>query len=165
MTLGTEVRRLNRSLDYMFRQGGGNSLSAEVPLRIHTRDTDAGHGLGGPAFSPEFERWLSSICMCGRPGDPKALSPDDQRGCPVPHFRASDNHARPQRLKRALSKLRQVAPAEFDALNLMIVHHLTWDEARTKINDGRERRGQKPYSIMDFLVLTIAGTDKLATCY
>ena len=160
--LAAEVERINASLYRITRKG---EFAQEVPLRIHTHDTDAGHGLGGPAFSRAFTTWIGQICTCNRKKDP--YDPDDY-GCsatPTRFLRGSDHRQHQQRLKRALRKLRAIAPAEHDALYLMLALGYSFDAARDKINEGRLRRLQPEYSNTDFMVLAVAGASKLIESY
>lgn len=160
--LAAEVERINASLYRITRKG---EFVQEVPLRIHTRDTDDGHGLGGPQFSRAFVSFVGQLCTCGRKKDP--YDPDDH-GCsttPTRFLRGSDHKMHAQRLKRALRKLRAIAPAEHDALYLMLALGYSFDAARDKINDGRLRRLQPEYSETDFMVLAVAGASKLIESY
>lgn len=140
----------------------------ETPMRIHSRDTDSG---GSPEFHPEFTRWLGSVCNCGRKREcaigcraeldgGKHLS-DCDPGCPHQRMRLSNNRTDRHRLKRAFRQLRAIAPAEFDIVNLLVNRGLSPDQARARINEGREARAQQSYSPAEFIVLTIAGTSKL----
>jgi len=162
-TLASEVVRLNRDLSRMNQYHDG--VVAEAPMRLHDHGTDAGHGLGGPPLSAPFIAYIGAICACGRKAN--QTDPDDH-GCSAAgtaFFRPSDRKGHPRRLKRALRKLRDIAPAEYDAVFLMTMRGHSWHAARERINVGRVVRHQAPYSEADFVILTIAGTAKLVELF
>lgn len=161
--LATEVKRLNKSLGFMHQEAP--SVVAEVPVRIHSYGTDDGHGLGGPPLSEELIRYIGQICHCGRKRDES--DPDDY-GCsatPLTRFHVSDRKSHPQRMKRALRRLRDIAPAEWDAVYLIVHRGYSWHAARDRINDTRRVRSQPEYDDTEFMVLTIAGAAKLVEMF
>jgi hypothetical protein len=142
--LQREISRLNRGIPYMTAQ---SSLGAEVPIRIHSRETDAG---GAPEWHTSFERWIDAERDMTRRQD---------------RFYESDKKMNTARLKRALRQLRRLAPREYDALYLMLALGYTWHGAREKMNGDCLTRGQAEYSEADFLVLTISGSSLLLAGY
>lgn len=139
--LNQELRRLNRDMNRVV--GGGSlrtSIAAEAPLRIHSRDVDAG---GAPEWHPAFERWIDAEWH----EDPRPA-----------RFRESNHRMHPARMKRALRQLRRLDAKAHEAINLMAVHGYSWAAAREKMNEDNLRRGDPPYSEVDFLCLTISGT-------
>jgi len=168
--LATEAQRLNQKI-VRLRWGEGNAAFInEVPLRMHERGTDSGHGLGGPAFHPKLLAYLkdAGVCLCDETwpdGRPRTHSCDRRfKDAPV-QLRPSKFQNHPRRLKRALRQLRLISPVEFDPIYLMIARGRTWHEARDQINTTRLTRGQDPHSEADFTVLTIAGFDKLCEAF
>jgi hypothetical protein len=158
-----EVDRLNRDLAKMNRYHDG--ATSEAPYRLHDRGTDSGHGLGGPPLSQPFIAYIGQLCTCGRKRDED--DPNDHGCSPAGavFFRPSDRKSHPRRLKRALRKLRSIAPAEYDAVFLMTLRDFTWHEARERINAGRVLHRQHPYSEAEFVILTVAGTSKLVELF
>jgi hypothetical protein len=167
--LTAEVSRLEKGLA---RITMSSSEWMETPMRIHSKDTDAG---GAPELAPEFVRWVGQVCSCSRKrvcatGCRASLDggrhlSDCDPGCPHQSFRASQNHADRHRLKRALRQLRSIAPAEFDIVNLIVTRGLSPDQARARINESRAARAQASYSPFEFAILTIAGTAKLLASF
>jgi hypothetical protein len=144
-TLAQETKWLNREMGRVLVQ---SSLADECPVRIHSRETDAG---GAPEWHPSFERWIDAE----RDETPRTKT----------RFYESDHKMHPQRLKRALRQVRKLAPREYDALYLMIALKYTWGGARTKMNEDNLRRGQAEYSEAEFLVLTVSGSSLLLASY
>ena len=152
--LSGELLKLQRGLSRIVAQ---SSAVDEVPIRIHSREIDAG---GAPEWHPEFLKYLEWSCNCtGSAHDPTcpALRPT--------RYRASNHKMHRHRLQRALRQLRIIAPAECDIVTLIVKHGLTYEQARDRINEGRNRRSQKSYSHDEFLILTIAGCSKLIASY
>jgi hypothetical protein len=157
--LAKEVERLTRDLGYVISSSQG--YAAEVPIRIHDRGTDAGHGLGGPKFSAEFLRWITTgSCSCKEPPVNGTHEDTCYRDSPTRMGRSS-HRSHPRRLHRALRHLRAVSPIEFDPVYLILARGFSWRDALEKINTDRGRRGQEPHSEADFTVLTIAGISKI----
>lgn len=123
----------------------------EVPLNVHSRAVDDGHGLGGLAFHADFIRWLGPICKCNT-----CIQEEKKR-------RNSDSRTR---TTKAFRKLRKVAPREFDVLYSLCV-------LRNSINGtaefltARAIRLDKPerYNRAGVLLLAISGVDKLRSYY
>lgn len=167
--LAAEADRLNQRIERV-RWGERQQFVSEVPLRLHERGPDLGHGLGGPAFHPRFEAWLrdAGVCFCDATwpdGAPRNHACDRRFKDRPAGFRGSRFENHPRRLKRALRQLRLIAPAEFDAIYLMIARNQSWPQAMERINSGRFTRGHEPYSASEFMVLTIAGFDKLVEAF
>lgn len=169
-TLAAESRRVSRDMSRILAQ---STLASEVPVRLHSRETDSG---GAPEFHPAFTRWLGAICSCGRgpvcaPGCRATRfdehTSDCEPGCSSDsaRFRASDHKNRPGRFKRALRQLRKIDPRAHDAWYLLAVLGYTWHEALAKMNTDNLTRGKPEYSESDFLILTIAGGSLLSSAY
>lgn len=159
MTLAVESRRINRDMDRILQQ---SRISDEVPVRIHTRETDAG---GSPELHEAFIRYIGQVCQCGRKADPEdpndfGCRPDEER-----RFHLTRSKMHPQRLKRAFRQLRSIAPREYDACYLIAALGFTWHGALDKLNADNLSRGRDEYSEADFTVLTIAGFSKLTASY
>lgn len=135
----------------------------EVPVRLHGYGTDAGHGLGGPPFNPEFEHWLGQICFCGRKYNPKT----GEKGCPSMEIQVSRNRNTEsrQRTTRAFRKLRKMAPREFDVLYLMCALNASFWTTLTSLNQRAERLGKPTYTPTDLMILVISGIDKVRWYY
>lgn len=168
--VAVELTRLERGLA---RITMSTNEWLEVPQKLHSYETDAG---GAPELHPELVRFIGQICSCGRQGvcavgcrwsrDSSAKHlPDCDPGCPTERMHTSRHHPDRHRLKRALRQLRAIAPAEFDAVNLIVTRKLSPEAARQQINAGRNARSQPSYSPQDFLILMIAGTDKLIAAF
>jgi hypothetical protein len=123
----------------------------EVPLRVHSYGVDDGHGLGGPAFHPDFIRWLGPICTC-----PDCLQIERKR-------RNSDSRTR---TTKAFRKLRKIAPREFDVLYSLCVLRNSIDGTAEFLN-ARAIRLDKPerYTRAGVILLAISGVDKLRSYY
>lgn len=168
--LVAETRRVNRDVNRIL---GQSTLGSEAPLRIHSRDTDAG---GAPELHPQFLRWIGVVCTCGRPAQcapgcraerPDEHTADCEPACPseTARFRSSDHKSRPNRLKRALRQLRRIDPKAHDAIYLLTVLGYSWHAALERLNADNARRGHPEYSEHDFLILTIAGGSLLTAAY
>lgn len=144
-TLHQEVRYLNREMGRCLAQ---SSLSDEAPMRIHSRETDAG---GAPEWHPQFERWIDAE----RDETPRSQT----------KFYEPDHRQHPQRLKRALRQVRKLAPKEYDALYLMIALKYSWHDARIRLNEDNVRRGKPEYSEAEFMILTVSGSSLLLASY
>ncbi len=133
---------------------------SETPQKLHAYGTDDGHGLGGPPFHPEFERWLGQICFCGRKFNPLT----GEKGCPSLELQIAKNRNTfsRQRTTRAFRKLRKVAPREFDALYLMCALQMSFWTTLESLN-ARAERLDKPerYEATDLMVLIVSGVDKV----
>lgn len=172
--LADEFVRVTRTMaERLSRQG---QMVDETPIRIHSHETDAGHGLGGPRFSAEFLRYIGAICDCNRPpqcapgcradrSNAMRHLDDCDKGCPHYKFRPAMTAKRnPLGLSRAFRQLRAAAPAEFDITYLVWSRGLAFIDARDQINTGRYARGQEAYTDHEITCLYIAGTSKVAAC-
>ena len=123
----------------------------EVPLNIHARAVDDGHGLGSPAFHADFIRWLGPICSC-----PACFETDKRR-------RNSDSRTR---ATKSFRKLRKVAPREFDVLYSLCVLRNSINGTADFLTE-RAIRLEKPerYNRAAVLLLAISGVDKLRSYY
>lgn len=168
--LTIETARVNRDMQRILMQ---STLVGESPVRIHSRDTDAG---GAPELHPGFVRWIGAICSCGRgpvcAAGCRAARPDEhtkdcEPGCPsdTTRFVASKHKSSPTRFKRALRQLRRIDPKAHDAWYLLAVLGYSWHEALAKLNSDNVSRGKPEFSESDFLVLTLAGGSLLAAAY
>lgn len=169
-TLAAESRRVNRDLDRILSQG---SLADEVPLRLHSRETDSG---GAPEFHEKFVHWIGIVCWCGRgpvcaPGC-RATRFDEhtaacEPGCPTENarFRASDHKSRPQRLKKAIRMVRKVDPRAHDLLYLRLVLGFTFHGALEKMNASNVSRGKPEMTEAEFVIASIAAGSMLAAAF
>lgn len=116
---------------------------AEIPMRIHSRGTDDGHGLGGPPYHPQFEAWLKA-------GEPNERRVDDHR----------------MRVTRAFRKIRQIAPREYFVLQLICAKRMDIVEV-TRIMNERAEKGGHPerYTPMVVTVLLSSALDKAEKWY
>ena len=167
--LALEAKRLNEKIARV-RWGDPQLFVSEVPLRLHEKGPDSGHGLGGPAFHPKLIAYLkdAGVCFCDETwpdGKPRNHACDRRFEDRPAQFRDSKFQNHPRRLKRALRQLRLIAPQEFDPVYLMIARGRTWTQALDEINSGRAARGFDPYSEEEFVVLTVAGFDKLTVAF
>lgn len=119
----------------------------EIPLKIHRNEVDDGHGLGGPAFHPEFLRWIGNTCRC-----PSCIREERER-------RNRDSRIA---VTRAFRKLRKEAPREFDVLYAICVHKNSMDTTVNFLNARAERRGwPERYDKTGVLVLLLSGVHKV----
>jgi hypothetical protein len=122
---------------------------SEVPLRIHTRSTDAGHGLGGPAFHHDFIVWLGQICFC-----PACIAGEKRRQRRNPDARLKTT--------KAFRRLRKQAPREFDALYLLVILHVPVEEIAERFNRDAERLGRpERYDTDGVVTLIVLGVEKV----
>jgi hypothetical protein len=164
MTLAVEMRRLGRDTRYMTGSSGHDDIGSEAPNRIHSRDVDGG---GSPEWHPHFERWLadSGVCFCPVPTE------EDSRAhrypCSYIHARLQmpTNRAHPRRLKRAFRQLRDIDPAAYDIVWLLIGRRMSWPDVIAKINDERTRRGQGVYADHELAALAIGGVSLLSAAF
>ena len=161
--LDDEVSRLALDLRKMLWKG---DYAGEVPMAIHERATDSGHGLGGPAFHPRFLSYLrdSGACLC---------EPEWPDGTPRPHacdrrfagsarFREPKRETHPRRLKRAFRQLRLLAPRDqHDMAFLVVARGLPFPDALAHVNAKRLARGEAEMTQQDAAVFLIAGVSLL----
>ena len=164
--LAAEAKQINEHLWRMLWKGG--DFASEVPLAIHSHDTDAG---GAPELHPRLISYLiaGGACFCPEfdvDGNPRPHVCDRRFTADRPAgFRESRHQLHPRRLKRALRQLKLIAPLEFNAVYLMVARGRTWHQALAEVNDSRLRRGEDALSEADFVVLTLCGCDKLVECF
>jgi hypothetical protein len=130
----------------------------EVPMRIHARGVDAGHGLGSPPFHPEFERYI----------DASFDSSKEERHDKKERGRADFSRNTPQavRLKRAFRRLRKMAPREFDALYMVVALGHTDVSAANELTLRAIRLGHpERYSLLETRLLILSGLDKIQKWY
>lgn len=122
---------------------------SEVPSRINTNETDEGHGLGGPAFAPEFVNYMGYL-FCARA---------DCLECKAER-RKIHRRANPEsrvRATRAMNKLRRVAPREFDVVYSVCILGV----GIQSMADNLTARGHETYDSEGVLVLLMSGIDKV----
>lgn len=129
----------------------------EIPPKIHAYGTDSGHGLGGPAFHPEFINWLGPI--------PHDCSDDECRR-ERERNNAGRNHDARTRTTRCFRKIRRMAPREFDVLYLLCVNGYTVDEVAATLTE-RAIRLMKPerYDRTSVFYLLFSALDKAVKFY
>lgn len=130
----------------------------EVPMRIHSRGVDAGHGLGAPPFHPEFERYIDASFDSKK----EAIHDKKERG------RAEFSRNTPQavRLKRAFRRLRKMAPREFDVLYMVVALGHTDISASNELNARAIRLGHpERYTLVSTRLLMLSGLDKIHKWY
>jgi hypothetical protein len=114
----------------------------EVPLRIHSRDTDGG---GAPQWHQDFARWL----------DGASNQTNDRRWA---------EHREPRvKATRAFRKLRKFAPREYEVVYRTAILGIPFPETIDWLN-MRAIRNNKPerYDTDAALMLLIGGVDKAA---
>ena len=149
-----EMAKLQKGITRIVAQSSAND---EVPMRIHSRDIADD---GSPAFHKDFLAYLEFTCRC-----PESGHLDGCGALRPPRFRTSNHKMHRHRLQRALRQLRFIAPAECDIATLIVKHGLSYDQARVRINEERNRRSQPSYGHDEFFVLTIAACSKLIASY
>lgn len=168
-----EAKRLNYEVSYILQSG---SVAEEVPIRLHSRDTDAG---GAPELHPAFLRYLgdTSVCTCGRPaqcapnchfnrdhvlGHLDACEPacraDDR-------FHRSTHRVHPNRLKRALRQVRRLNPKAYDLCYMILALHYSFEDATAKLNEDNRTRGQRELSPAEYAVIWVSGASMLSAAY
>jgi hypothetical protein len=168
-----EGARINKELHYILRQG---SVVAEVPLRLHSRETDAG---GAPEFHPAFLKYLgnATVCNCGRKavcapnchfnrdrvlGHLDACEPacgGDTR------FYRSKHKGSPTRLKRGLNQVRRLNPKAYDFLYLVVALHFSFEDAAERLNADKVRRGQPEMTHAEYAVVWLSASSMLAASF
>jgi hypothetical protein len=124
----------------------------ETPLAINTHSVDDGHGLGGPAFNPDFIRWLGPICKCN--------------DCIQAAKRGPRNGDSRIRTTRAFRKLRKVAPREFDVLySLCVLHNSINGTADFLTKRAIRLNYPQRYDRLSVILLSMSGVDKLRSYY
>lgn len=104
----------------------------EIPMRLHSRDTDGG---GAPAWHGEFAHWLTGT----------DLNDDRWRRNPEPRLRTT----------RAMRKLRQQHPREFEVLYRTIILGIPLTETCNWLNDRAARNKKKERYTLEGVYLYI----------
>ena len=170
--LAAEGKRINRELDYILNS---NSLADETPLRLHSRDVDAG---GAPEFHPAFLRYIDSgVCTCGRAAvcAPNChflrdkvlghLSECEPACRPDTRFHRSTNKNHPSRLKRALRQVRKLNPHAYDLCYMIVVLHYSFEQAVEKLNEDEVTRGREVRSHAEYAVLWVSSASMLSAAF
>lgn len=127
----------------------------ELPIRIHMRGTDDGHGLGGPPFAPEFIRWLDA----GSEAEDTKVRRARYRG-----ETAFLDHR--QRVTRVFRKIRKVAPREYYVLSLATTKRMSVVQITNAMNDRAEKGGfPERYTVDGVTALLILALDKSEAWY
>lgn len=171
--LAVEANRLSEDL---WRAMVRAPLAAETPMRLHSRETDAG---GAPEFHPAFLRYLgnASVCNCGRAaicapnchyardkvlGHLDACEPACQSNA---RFRANKHQDSPNRMTRALRQVRKLNPKAYDFVFLIVARHYTFEQAAAKINSDNFARGKPQMSHAQFAVIWVSGASLLSAAF
>ena len=176
--LVAESRRIARDLSHLVSRASlPTEFEMEAPIRLHSRDVDDG-GLGAPAFHPAFLRYIDQgSCTCGRPAQcaPGCHWERDhvlghlaecQPACAAStHFRPSIHRNHPNRLKRAMRKLRQFNPKAYDLAYLIVVLGLSFEQATARLNADELRRGREVRPPRDYAVLWVSAGSMLASIF
>jgi len=110
----------------------------EIPLRIHSRETDEG---GTNQWHPEFARWLLRADL------------NDQRW--------RDNPDQRVRTTRAMRKLREKYPREYEVIYRIVVLDHTISQTQQWLNDRAEKhRKPERYSREAVLLYLLNGAEK-----
>lgn len=114
----------------------------EIPMKIHSREIDRG---GGPAYHPDFARWLT-----------RSDSPDD------PRQQGERNPENRLRITRAMRALRKVAVREYEVVYRVMVLGETEQQTAIWLNE-RAIKGGHPerYRSKDVVAIVVSGIDKL----
>jgi hypothetical protein len=170
--LAVEGKRISRELHYVLQQG---SVADESPLRLHSRDVDAG---GAPEFHPAFLKYIDSgVCTCGRAAvcAPNCHFLKDRvlghlRECepacrPDTRFHRSTHKNHPSRLKRALRQVRRLNPHAYDLCYMIVALHMTFEQAVARLNEDEVARGRENRPDAEYAVLWVSGASLLASAY
>jgi hypothetical protein len=169
--LAAEGERIARELSWLMRR---QTLAAEVPIRIHSRDTDAG---GSPELHHQFTRWIGAICICGRAAvcasgcrfwKDKGLGhlADCEPACRLDsRFFSPDHKNHPSRLKRALRQVRRLNPKAYDLVYLIVALSYSWDDAMARLNADHLSRGQVELTEAEYAVLWVSGASLLTSSF
>lgn len=133
----------------MFMKDIQSEWRREIPQRINTHETDQGHGLGGPAFAPEFVSYVGFL-ECSKPGC--GICAKERK-----KLHAPSNPESRIRATKALRKLRRVAPREFDAVYSVYMLGQSVEEVAERLT----ARGREVYGTAEVLVLLMSGVDKV----
>lgn len=169
--LATEGRRLHREVARILEHA---PVGMEVPVRIHGRDIDGG---GGPAFHPEFLRYIDQgVCGCGRVAvcAPECRwakdhilghLPECQPACTDGRFHASNHRNSPTRMKRAMRQVRKLNPRAYDFVYLVVALHYPFEVAAAKLNQDNALRGLRQRTLAEYAVLWVSGASLLVASF
>jgi hypothetical protein len=151
-TISDDVRMARHWLNML-----GPELQGEVPMRIH--ESRPG-GLGfAPPFHADFIAYIGNL-TCKNPECLECRT-KERHGKVYYDGDGNRNPNTRMRARRALRKLREVSPLEFDVLWLATMHGLTINQIAERLSDWEKRRGtDRRYSPQDIVILAIAGIDK-----
>jgi hypothetical protein len=153
--MGNEVHTAQMLLHQLARD-----LRGEVPLRLHESGFGQSYGLGSsPPFSPEFIGYIGHIeckndhCLECRNRQPKVfMDGDGNRKTINPRTRHT----------KAMRKLRQASPIEYDVIWLASMHGLNIEQITARLNDWASVKGyDSTYTHESVSILAICGLDKL----
>lgn len=163
--IADEVKRLSERLWRMTARGG--DYISEVPMRIHSRETDPG---GSPEFHPAFISYLvaAGVCVCEPEwpdGTPRAHA-CDRRFEGTAKVREPRHETHPRRLKRAFRQLRLLAPYdEYHLTFLVVCRSQPFPQALDQVNAARLARGELPLSHQEAAIMLVAGVDLAQSCW
>lgn len=169
--LAAEGSRIAREISWIMRQ---EPVASEVPIRLHTRETDAG---GAPELHPQFQKWIGALCTCNRPAQcapgcrfwkDKYLGhlADCEPACRADErFHASSKHNHPNRMKRALRQVRKLNPKAYDLVYLIVALHFSWDDAIARLNADHLSRGREELTEEEYAVLWVSGASLLTAAF
>jgi hypothetical protein len=161
--LAIEASRLNKQIASIMGQA---PLSDEVPIRLHSKEVDAG---GAPEFSQAFLRYIDrDVCTCGRSAicSPNCRFNQDhilghlsdcEPACRADtRFHASTHKNHPNRMKKALRSLRRLNPKVYDFAYLILALHMTFEQAAVRVNETKLARGESEISHAEFAVMWLS---------
>ena len=169
--LALEAARLSEDLWRAMVQA---PLAGETPMRIHSKDTDAG---GAPELHPAMLRYLGPVCTCGRAAicvpnchflRDKVLGHLDEcePACRADNrFYSSKRQSSPTRMTRALRTVRRLNPKAYDLCFLIVARHYTFEQAVAKLNEDYRTRGQAEMTPAQFAVVWVSGAGLLAASF
>lgn len=125
--------------------------AGEVPIRIHSADTDAA---GNPEFHPSFVSYLGYLSC----SDPTCAACRKERS----RLHNRSNRDSRSRATKALRKVRKVAPKEHDAVYSVCVLGLSIAETAARFNANSEAKGYpERYTESGVSILVLSGIDKV----
>lgn len=141
-----DLERMHELVEFFSEEYAG-----EIPIRIHSRGTDDGHGLGGPPYHPDFVAWLEA-------GDVK------RNGKPTESAKRLGDHR--LRVTRSFRKVRRMAPTEWFVLQLVCVHRLDILQVVEVMNSRAEERNlPERYDARGVTALLSSALDKATKFY
>lgn len=159
-----EFTRISRDLSLMIgMHPAQTTLEREAPLRLHSRDIDAG---GSPEFSSALWSWLrdSGICVDCEIDEAGVVNHYCDQRIRRPAIR-SDHRKHSHRLRRALRQLSRACQDEFNVVWLLIAREMPWPNMVAEINGSRHDKGETPLTETDLTILAISGLSKLTVAY